>query len=239
MSAAQALKAARDAGVAVVVDGDDLILEASAPPPAAILDSLSRNKAEVLSLLRATAGLNKPLTPTPSSLTSAPPAEPGLEEPCAARRGRVQEINGVLLHFCVECGRFGSLGCGVELRAGRLGRWYCRAHWPLTRAQESSERVETADPAEIQAEPAAAEQIEMVVEAMPLDKIQSELRAISGTPFRGEADRLRRRELWRRLDALCATSSLNNEGASATSSQGNPNADGETRQQKEDNDAYH
>jgi hypothetical protein len=27
-------------------------------------------------------------------------------------------------------------------------------------------------------------------------------------------DRLRRRELWRRLDALCATASLNNEGAS-------------------------
>ena len=54
MSAAQALRAARDAGVAVGVDGDDLILEASAPPPAAILDLLSRNKAEVLALLRAT-----------------------------------------------------------------------------------------------------------------------------------------------------------------------------------------
>jgi hypothetical protein len=48
----------------------------------------------------------------------------------AARRGRVQEINGALLHFCVQCGRFGPFGYGVRLRAGLLGRWYCREHRP-------------------------------------------------------------------------------------------------------------
>jgi hypothetical protein len=215
VSATQALRAARDAGVVLRVDGADLILEASAPPPVAILDLLSRHKAELLALLRANASVNKPLTPTPFSLTSAPPSpEPGLEEPCAARRGRMQEINDVLLHFCVECGRFGPFGYGVELRAGRLGRWYCREHWPQTRANESSERAETANPGEIQAELAAVQQIKMVVEEMSLDKIQSELRAISGTPSRDEPDRLRRRELWRRLDALCAASSLTNKGPS-------------------------
>jgi hypothetical protein len=76
------------------------------------------------------------------------------------------------------------------------------------------ERGETVDPAEIQAELAAVKQIQMVVKAMTLEQIQTELRAIGGSPLRDDADRLRRRELWRHLDALCATSSLNNDGAS-------------------------
>jgi hypothetical protein len=52
MSAAQALKEARAAGVRLGIEGDDLVLEASAPPPAAVLDLLSRHKADVLRMLR-------------------------------------------------------------------------------------------------------------------------------------------------------------------------------------------
>jgi hypothetical protein len=52
MSAAEALKAARGAGIQLGIDGDDLVLEASAPPPAAVLDELSRHKAEIVVLLR-------------------------------------------------------------------------------------------------------------------------------------------------------------------------------------------
>ena len=52
MSAADALKAARAAGVELCLDGDDLVLEASAPPPAEILDLLSLHKPGILSLLR-------------------------------------------------------------------------------------------------------------------------------------------------------------------------------------------
>ena len=52
MSAAEALQAARDAGIGLHVDGGDLVLEASAPPPAAVLDLLSRHKADVIALLR-------------------------------------------------------------------------------------------------------------------------------------------------------------------------------------------
>jgi hypothetical protein len=52
MSAVQALKAARDAGVRIGVDGDALTLNASVAPPAAVLDLLSRHKAGVLALLR-------------------------------------------------------------------------------------------------------------------------------------------------------------------------------------------
>lgn len=52
MSPAQALKAARNAGIAVLLDGDDLVPEAAAQPSAAILDLLSRHKPEIMALLR-------------------------------------------------------------------------------------------------------------------------------------------------------------------------------------------
>jgi len=52
LSATQALKAARAAGIEVCLDGDDLLLEASAPPPAAILELLSRHKPDIAVLLR-------------------------------------------------------------------------------------------------------------------------------------------------------------------------------------------
>jgi hypothetical protein len=53
MSAADALRAARAAGIQLRIDGDDLMLEASASPPPAVIDLLSRHKAEVVALLRA------------------------------------------------------------------------------------------------------------------------------------------------------------------------------------------
>jgi len=52
MSAVQALGTARAAGIHIEVDGDDLLLEAPAPPPAAVLDALSRHKAEIVRILR-------------------------------------------------------------------------------------------------------------------------------------------------------------------------------------------
>ena len=52
MSAAEALKAARAAGIELGIDGNDLALEASAPPPAAVLDLLARHKPGIVALLR-------------------------------------------------------------------------------------------------------------------------------------------------------------------------------------------
>jgi hypothetical protein len=52
VSAVEALQAARAAGISVRIDGDGLVLEASAPPPPAVLDLLSRHKAGLLTLLR-------------------------------------------------------------------------------------------------------------------------------------------------------------------------------------------
>jgi hypothetical protein len=52
MSAAEALQAARAAGIRVRIDGDGLVLEASAAPPRTVLDLLSRHKAGIVTLLR-------------------------------------------------------------------------------------------------------------------------------------------------------------------------------------------
>ena len=52
MSAAEALRAAHAAGVAVMLDGASLVLEANAEPPQAVLDMLSCHKLAILDLLR-------------------------------------------------------------------------------------------------------------------------------------------------------------------------------------------
>jgi hypothetical protein len=53
VSAAEALRAAREAGVDLRVDDQELVLQAPAPPPEEVLDLLSRHKTGVIALLRA------------------------------------------------------------------------------------------------------------------------------------------------------------------------------------------
>ena len=52
MSAATVVIEARAAGIRLGVEGDDLVLEAAAPPPPAVLDLLSRHKAAIVVWLR-------------------------------------------------------------------------------------------------------------------------------------------------------------------------------------------
>ena len=52
MSAVETLQVARAAGVHLGVDGDALVLDAASAPPAGVLDSVSRHKAEIVALLR-------------------------------------------------------------------------------------------------------------------------------------------------------------------------------------------
>ena len=55
-------------------------------------------------------------------------SEPGFSEPWPPRRGRIESEGNMLLHFCSVCGAWGSYGFGVDLREGRMGRWFCAAH---------------------------------------------------------------------------------------------------------------
>ena len=51
MTAALVLRSARAIGIRVSIDGEDLALEATKQPPEAILNLLSRHKAEIVKLL--------------------------------------------------------------------------------------------------------------------------------------------------------------------------------------------
>jgi len=53
VSVAEALTVARAAGVDLTVDGADLVLSAPAPPPALVIDLLSRHKVDIIAFLRA------------------------------------------------------------------------------------------------------------------------------------------------------------------------------------------
>ena len=52
MSAFEALKVARAAGISLGIDGEDLVLKAPAEPPPAVLEALTRHKADVVALLQ-------------------------------------------------------------------------------------------------------------------------------------------------------------------------------------------
>jgi hypothetical protein len=111
-------------GATIEQAGDRLLLRAGPKPiPAAIIRRVREAKPELLILLQQTSGLRF------ARLMDAN-GEPGLEQPCAARRGQLQELDRTFLHFCVHCGRFAAFGYDVHLSAGRLGRWYCGEHRP-------------------------------------------------------------------------------------------------------------
>jgi hypothetical protein len=71
------------------------------------------------------------LAPAPWFERHAPrvPGEPSYDQPCAARRGRVERQAAAHLHFCVICGAWGGFGYGVI--GDRPGQWYCREHRPI------------------------------------------------------------------------------------------------------------
>lgn len=56
MSAAEALRVAREAGLELRIDGHDLVLQASAPPSDAVLDLLALHKKGVIALLQSADG---------------------------------------------------------------------------------------------------------------------------------------------------------------------------------------
>ncbi len=110
--------------------GDRLLVRAGPKPvPATVIRRIRQAKAELLAALQQNSA---PLAIAPS-FARLMTDELSLEKPCAARRDRVQEFDGALLHFCIQCGRFAAFGYGVRLRAGQFGRWYCGKHRPPLR----------------------------------------------------------------------------------------------------------
>ena len=52
MNAAQVMKQAAAAGIRIAIEGDSLSLEATAPPPQAIIELITKHKPEIINLLR-------------------------------------------------------------------------------------------------------------------------------------------------------------------------------------------
>jgi hypothetical protein len=127
------LHRAKDAGLRLEFAGDKLVVRG--PKHAGpVVKVLAEHKAEVLRALAAGASATARSDAKPLSRERTVPVgngRPGLRQPCAARRGRIEELpDGSLLHFCTECGAWGAFGYGVNMRAGRPGRWFCAAHRP-------------------------------------------------------------------------------------------------------------
>jgi hypothetical protein len=130
------LRRAHDVGLRLEAAADKLVIRGPkrAEP---VVRLLAEYKAEVLAAIADTAREAALLAPSPWFERAIPPAngEPGLEQPCVARRARVEELSGGLfLHFCAECGAWGAFGYGFNSRTGRRGRWFCAAHRPQGRA---------------------------------------------------------------------------------------------------------
>jgi hypothetical protein len=56
MTAAEVMKEAAAIGVRIAIEGDGLSLEASAPPPKAIIELITQHKPEIIDLLRSDRG---------------------------------------------------------------------------------------------------------------------------------------------------------------------------------------
>jgi exodeoxyribonuclease V len=88
LSAADVLRAAQTAGVSVAVDGDDLVLDAAAQPPADVLAALKAHKPQIVALLR----------------SGPPQSRPDLTR-CAGCGGpigsaaRLELADGAMVHF--------------------------------------------------------------------------------------------------------------------------------------------
>jgi hypothetical protein len=119
-------------GATIQPAGDRLILRAGPKTiPARLVGRIRQAKAELLEVLGDHAASKPDLLAPPFKTPPSAKGEPGFEQPFAARRGRLEHRpDGLFLHFCNECGRWASFGYNVDLKAGRLGRWYCGEHRP-------------------------------------------------------------------------------------------------------------
>jgi hypothetical protein len=127
---AELLERCRTAGLALSVEGDSLHIDFESDPPVDLIEEIRSHKPELMAALSSapleTAEVIAPARWVTGAAGNCP--EPSFEMPCSARRGLIERLDGVFLHFCVECGRWGTYGYGAT--GEKAGRWYCHLHRP-------------------------------------------------------------------------------------------------------------
>jgi hypothetical protein len=81
VSAVEAIEAACAAGIRIAIDGDDLVLEAAAPPSPIVLNLLACNKANIVALMRRQKQLNEFGSSRSIRIQSRHEADPGEASP--------------------------------------------------------------------------------------------------------------------------------------------------------------
>ena len=114
----------------LLVEDDALHVDFESDPPVDLIEEIQQHKPEVMAALSSasveTAELIAPAQWVAGVASNCP--ERSFEMPCLERRGLIERRGGVFLHFCVECGRWGTYGFGAI--GERAGRWYCHLHRP-------------------------------------------------------------------------------------------------------------
>ena len=127
---AELLARCRTAGLALLVEGDLLHVDFESEPPVDLIEEIRQHKPEVMAALSSapleTAEVIAPARWVSGAAGNSP--EASFETPCIERRGLLERRNGIFLHFCVECGRWGTYGYGAT--GEKPGRWYCHLHRP-------------------------------------------------------------------------------------------------------------
>ncbi len=104
------LRRAQDAGLRIEAVGDRLVVRGPKRSES-VVKLLAEHRTEVLAAL---AGTKTGIELMPSHrferFISRSDCEPRLELPCIARRGRVQELAGALLHFCTFASSAAPMG---------------------------------------------------------------------------------------------------------------------------------
>ena len=123
---AELLARCRTAGLALLVEDDSLHVDFESDPPVDLIEEIRRHKPEVMAAL-SSAPLETAEVIAPACWVTGA-AGNSFEMPCSERRGLIERVHGVFLHFCVECGRWGTYGYGAT--GEKPGRWYCHLHRP-------------------------------------------------------------------------------------------------------------
>ena len=127
---AELLARCRTAGLALLVEGDLLHVDFETDAPVDLIEEIRQHKSGVMAALSSapleTAEVIAPARWVAGAAGNSP--EASFETPCIERRGLIERLDGVFLHFCIECGRWGAYG--YDATGAKPGLWYCRMHRP-------------------------------------------------------------------------------------------------------------